>query len=199
MEDSTLQPDRISFCAMLNGCAKAQNLSRAEAISKKFKERILKCYMNCWYVRAIVFKLIKLEIIWHYVEEVRKVVGRPWLWKSEQSCDSYGEEICSRALAQMWFEKMLNYRIQSDLIAYNALIAACARQGNLDKAEDVLAKALLQRTTPDLVTYNSLLHTCARSSRQQDIQRVLDQLIVFLSALVMGRQAWNSRCLRFWS
>ena len=31
MEDSNLEPNQVSFCALLNACAKAQNPKRAQA------------------------------------------------------------------------------------------------------------------------------------------------------------------------
>lgn len=65
---------------------------------------------------------------------------------------------------------MLHYRIAPDIVAYNAFIAACAREGTgrIAKAEELLEKAKANCLSPDLVTYNTLLHAWARSSTHQD-------------------------------
>ena len=71
---------------------------------------------------------------------------------------------------QVWFDKMLGYRIAADIVAYNAFIAACAGQANVAKAEELLTEARATCLSPDLVTYNTLLHAWARSATQQEGQ-----------------------------
>lgn len=63
MEDSMLQPDRVSFCAMLNCCAKKQDTSRAEA-SPSNCIRVLHyiaSFIYCTYV--CIYILIAITIL----------------------------------------------------------------------------------------------------------------------------------------
>ena len=77
---------------------------------------------------------------------------------------------CFQLLVQVWFDKMLGYRIAADIVAYNAFIAACAGKANASRAEELFTEARATCLSPDLVTYNTLLHAWARSASHQESQ-----------------------------
>lgn len=83
-------------------------------------------------------------------------------------------------LVQVWFDRMLGYRIAADIVAYNAFIAACAGQGKVAKAEELLTEARATCLSPDLVTYNTLLHAWARSATHQEPVYVSRKMSIFV-------------------
>ena len=92
---------------------------------------------------------------------------------------------------QVWFDKMLGYRIAADIVAYNAFIAACAGQANVAKAEELLTEARATCLSPDLVTYNTLLHAWARSATHQHQSLILgksqDNFMLHLGRFVLKK------------
>lgn len=57
--------------------------------------------------------------------------------------------------------------MKPDRVVFNALIAACARSGAVDRAFDVLAEmaAELQPIEPDHITIGALMKACAKAGQ----------------------------------
>ena len=47
---------------------------------------------------------------------------------------------------------------------YNALISACARKGDVDRAEFWLKKLLKSNAQADVASYSSVIHACAKAN-----------------------------------
>ena len=47
---------------------------------------------------------------------------------------------------------------------YNALISACARKGDVDRAEFWLKKLLKSTAQADVASYSSVIHACAKAN-----------------------------------
>merc|ERR1719359_1154001 len=58
--------------------------------------------------------------------------------------------------------RMLEADIKGDTISYTAMINACARCGDVQKAEDWLVKMLEDGVEPNVITFNAVIAACAK-------------------------------------
>merc|ERR1719203_2349244 len=65
--------------------------------------------------------------------------------------------------AEHWFQKMLEAKIQPDVVTYNALISSCARARDPDGAEAWLQRIFDSPVDPDVISYCMTIDACARS------------------------------------
>merc|ERR1719353_1463646 len=57
---------------------------------------------------------------------------------------------------------MLEEGIRGDTISYTAMINACARVGDADKAEEWLVRMLKDGVEPNVITFNAVIAACAK-------------------------------------
>ena len=129
MEDSGLRPDRITFCAMLNACAKLQSLAKAEAPTKRaLRLEVRSSFMIMRSLRKTV---------------LRKRARQEWFEKMLSyhipadliaynsfvaACASQGKsQRAEELLASMHSE-----RIAPDSVTYNGLLYSYARSAVLE-------------------------------------------------------------------
>ncbi|CAJ1426102.1 unnamed protein product [Effrenium voratum] len=67
--------------------------------------------------------------------------------------------------------------VAPDLAAYNALVAACARSGQWQRAEHWATQLRAAGKVPDLVTYTSLVSAVAKSGQVEAAKKYLEQAL----------------------
>merc|ERR1719321_1560072 len=71
---------------------------------------------------------------------------------------------------------MLDAGIRGDTISYTAMINACARVGDVQKAEDWLVKMLEDGVEPNVITFNAVIAAAAKTGQGRRAENWLDKM-----------------------
>ena len=87
--------------------------------------------------------------------------------------------------------------VTPDVFTYSALISACAKAGQSDRAFDVYEDMRRERVTPNVITYNALISACEKAEQSDLAFEVYDAM---RSAQRRGRPStpWRRRRPRRW-
>ena len=66
--------------------------------------------------------------------------------------------------------------MKPNIITYTAVIDACAKSGDMEKAVEWLSKAEEAGLKPEIITYNAVINTCADSSDENVALNLLEAM-----------------------
>ena len=69
---------------------------------------------------------------------------------------------------------MNELNVAKTLVAYNTVISACARAGEVGMAKSLLTRMRKDGIRPNVISFNSVISACASTSRWRDALTVLD-------------------------
>ena len=81
--------------------------------------------------------------------------------------------------------------IEANVRSYSAVIDACAKAGQAEKAEEVYNRMLKDGVAPTIVTLTSLSKAHARLGNWQRVELIMGELQVLTLILLIGQQSIN--------
>jgi len=175
MLEMNVQPDVVIYNTLINASAKAGNQQKAEN----------------WHLRMVMNDLVPDAKTYNSLIHACARAGLPeraehWLNQmEEQRCKldhiSFSSVIhawgkVGNAAAEYWIEEMIRRGFPPNLVCYNTMVHACARDSA--KAKMWFQRLVLSGLQPNKITFNSMIDASLKASE-------VDQVVLWLQAMIM--------------
>merc|ERR1719388_728469 len=71
---------------------------------------------------------------------------------------------------------MIDTEVEPDVVSYSAVIDACAKVGDSEKAKATFALMLQKGVKPSIVTFTSLARPFARRGNYQEVENIMREM-----------------------
>ncbi|CAJ1347005.1 unnamed protein product, partial [Effrenium voratum] len=161
MRQQQLQPNRVTYSALISCCEKS---SQADEALRLFSEmRQLSMEMDIVVYNAVISACEKgrnPEMALHLLG-MKGLVPNIITYNAVISACEKGRRLPE---ALEVFCQMQDRRTRADLCTYNALISTCEKCNRMESAMTILEQMQEAAVVPDLITFNACISACARAS-----------------------------------
>jgi pentatricopeptide repeat protein len=194
MIDAGIKGDVISYTAIIDACAKAGNIARAEAWLQKMLDAGVEA--NVVTFGALIHACARLGDATraeHWLEQMQiaGVKANAVTYNAVMSACTKSGDVDR---AEKWLNKMRNSGVVPDVVSYNTLITALAKTGDLVKAEEWLQRMEDAGITPNLVPFLCMIMVYSQQGNVSAVERLSSEVMRrrlkpdarFVSAIILA-------------
>lgn len=210
MPAENVQPDALSYNAMIQACYHSKDINKAEMWIEEMQSQGFR-------PKSTVID----ALISHTIKSGDVAKADLWLSKSIRLDLSPSVGIFALVIraqvqsgdlskADMWFEYLRRAdvdRLWPDKMCYSVMVSAYAKANNIKKAGECLNEMVEAGLTPNIIGFTSLIHACAKTGQAEEaeywLQRMGDLGVVpdevcYNSVIHASARAGNLSRAEFW-
>eukprot|EP00927_Polykrikos_kofoidii_P063607 TRINITY_DN58451_c0_g1_i1.p1 TRINITY_DN58451_c0_g1~~TRINITY_DN58451_c0_g1_i1.p1 ORF type:complete len:543 (-),score=60.23 TRINITY_DN58451_c0_g1_i1:64-1692(-) len=173
MKQDRVRPSAISFSALINGCARTGDLTRAESfMARAIDEDVPLSVSMLNAILKVCGRARRADSAELWFQRMRERYGISPDLVSYNTILGVFAQAGRLADAEKELQVMSRSKLMPDVRSYTALIQGCGISGQATQAERWLSRMVEVRLVPDVVSYNAVLNACVKAGEVARMWRV---------------------------